>query len=364
MGTPLIERISGQTFNILNQLHNRNNIIAYVENDDDIPFWNYFFSNQKVPITITTAGNNDKRGKQSVLDYSNRLSKEFILCVDSDFDYLHQGKTEQSKLIIDNQFIFHTYVHSIENYKCYSSILNKVIIDACYTTDNINFNFIGFLEKYSKIIYDIFIYFIYFEQKYNIELELYTKEKDQKQIELSEIQFNEWEITYKPIHNFPLKQGLNKIIKIADLITNEAKAEEELIKLKLIIDNKIGELPTIDTEILSKIKDDLMNLGVSSENTYLFIQGHTLLNNVVLRFLNPISRKIISDKTSGFYEQAKNEANVKKKENINNNRLHFEKLIIPIKTGLLNNKYFSECPFLEKIVEDRNNFINNNWIID
>ena len=107
-----------------------------------------------------------------------------------------------------------------------------------------------------------------------------------------------------------------------------------------------------------------MNLGVSNKNTYLFIQGHTLLNNVVLRFLNPIFNRIISNKKSSFFEQAKNETNIKKRENIENNRLHFEKLIIPIETVLLNNKYFLECPFSEKIIEDINNFISDNWTTD
>ena len=299
METPLIERISGHTFKIVNLLHNRTNIRAYVEDDADVPFWYYYFSKQKMPVIITAVGN-DKRGKQIVLNYADRLSKEFILCVDSDFDYLHQRKTEQSKLIIDNQFIFHTYLHSIENYKCYASILNNVIVGATNTTENINFNFINFLENYSEKIYEIFIYFIYFEQKYKIEEELYTKEREKKQVELSEIQFNEWEIIQKPIHKFLLDDGINKIIKITDLIINEAKGEEELRELKNKIKNEINKLPSIEPDILSKLKDDLMILGVSKINTYLFIKGHTLMDNVVLRFLTPIYRRIISQRISNF----------------------------------------------------------------
>ena len=60
---------------------------------------------------------------------------------------------------------------------------------------------------------------------------------------------------------------------------------------------------------------------------------------------------------ANFYEQAKNEEDIKKKENIDNIRLHFEKLITPIKTELKGNKYFFECPFSEKIIGDINNFI-------
>lgn len=357
MGTSLVGRINGQTFDSLNHFHNRRTITVYVENEDDIPFWNFFFSKRNLPTVIKTA-TNGKRGKQSVLDFADRLTKEFILCVDSDFDYLHNGKTQQSRLITTNPYIFHTYIHSIESYKCFAEILGNVLVDATFTKNEISFNYVSFLKSYSSIIYNIFLFFMFYEQKYQIEFDNFTIEKQRKTTELSENELNIWINSNKPEHLFPLEEGLNRLIEISPLILNNTQGEKELAKLENLINEKINALPVPDTTSFEQLKNELSNLGLEKQNTYLFIQGHTLFRNVVMQFLKPLYNRIISTSRTQFHSEIRNTSDNKKKENIDNNLRHYEKLLTPIKIALSNHKYFDNCPFAEKIFNDIDLFLD------
>ena len=53
-----------------------------------------------------------------------------LLCVDSDFDFLFNGATEQSRLIRDSRYMFHTYTYATENYLCYAPSLHNVCVKA------------------------------------------------------------------------------------------------------------------------------------------------------------------------------------------------------------------------------------------
>ncbi len=359
MGTSLVNRINGQTFSWLNTLHNRQTITIYVENDDDVPFWNFFFSKRKLPTKITPATTGDKRGKKSVLDFADRLSKEFLLCVDSDFDYLFNCNTEQSRQIINNPFIFHTYIHSIESFKCYLDILENVFVDATRTKNGINFNIDSFINTYSEKIYDLFIKFLYYEQKYQVEYEQFSALKKQKENELSGRNLETWINSNKPIHVFPLENGLNNTILISPLLLNDTQANNELLKLEQKIQTKNITIPEPDSGILDQLKVELAGFGLEKLNTYLFIQGHLLFENVVLRFLSPLFNKVISNKRTIFYAEINAETDVKMKENIENNLRHFESLIMPIQIALESHKYYDVCPFSIRIMNDIDNYISN-----
>ena len=88
---------------------------------------------------------------------------------------------------------------------------------------------------------------------------------------------------------------------------NRKKHLESLQKsVNLQIDALEKQFPN-DIEPVIKIGKELNQLGVNSENTYLFIQGHTIENSVVLMFLNALCRILQSEKEKQIKENAKHE---------------------------------------------------------
>ena len=71
-----------------NKLLDRTTIRVYVENEDDVPFWKYFFTKANIDTVISPASKgNLERGKKTVLFYENQANASLLLCVDSDYDY-------------------------------------------------------------------------------------------------------------------------------------------------------------------------------------------------------------------------------------------------------------------------------------
>jgi hypothetical protein len=146
---------------------------------------------------------------------------------------------------------------------------------------------------------------------------------------------------------------------ISPLLLNDTQANNELLKLEQKIQTKNITIPEPDSGILDQLKVELAGFGLEKLNTYLFIQGHLLFENVVLRFLSPLFNKVISNKRTIFYAEINAETDVKMKENIENNLRHFESLIMPIQIALESHKYYDVCPFSIRIMNDIDNYISN-----
>ena len=100
----------------------------YVESYEDISFWYSIlkdYESSKVKFDIQLPSNDSlAKGKSKALKRHTDLltigvGKRLIICIDSDYDYLHQDKTEQSRLVNQSDFIFQTYAYSIENLRCF-----------------------------------------------------------------------------------------------------------------------------------------------------------------------------------------------------------------------------------------------------
>jgi len=368
MGTSIVDRLNGKTFQSKNELYNKQVIQVYVENEEDVPFWKYFFDKRNLKTKISPADKGSvERGKQSVLAFADKVNKHFVLCVDSDFDYLLQNGTTQSKLVNNNPYIFHTYTHSIESFKCYSGILHKVVVDSTLN-DNETFDYTSFLEEYSNVIFDLFVYFFYFEKKHQIAFENYSIQCGIEEKRQSKNDFFKWKQNHEPIHVFPLENGFNKNIKILNQIKDKNDITIQLDLLKKQIEQTLSTLPSIDKSELNTLKDELFELGVIQSNTYLFIQGHVLLNNIVLMFLNPIFNLLKDNVFDEYTNAKKNTTDTKKHEHIENVREHYKKIVFTSKRDemstiervLFNHKYFDECPFAEKIFNSIDSYTRNN----
>ncbi len=355
MGKQIDDKLNEATFRNENELHDKKIIRVYVENDEDVPFWKFFFDKRNLKTKITPAQKGIiERGKQSVLHFADRAGKYFVLCVDSDFDYLLQNSTKQSELVNCNPYIFHTYIHSIESYKCYAETLQSVIIEATLI-DNDIFDCVSFLEEYSKTIFDLFVYFFYFEKKHCIEFEKFTTIKFSNAIS-------------HPIHQFPLKESFNKNIALSK-IDISGHGKEQLNELQKKINETLSDLPKIAEQELLQIKNELSELGVNEYNTYLFIQGHALHDNVVLKFLNSIFDNLKNEQLDVYKSAKQTTIDNGKLENMDKERENYKKIaftskkdeMTTIERVLFNHKFFEKCPFSSNILNDIDKYINSNF---
>ena len=97
---------------------------VYVEGYEDVAFWRGIFDHFQNPylrfeISVPDRGDLPK-GKKVLLSMIPRSGEELLLSVDSDFDYLFAGRTEQSSEVIGAKFMFHTYAYATEHYNRYA----------------------------------------------------------------------------------------------------------------------------------------------------------------------------------------------------------------------------------------------------
>jgi Protein of unknown function (DUF4435) len=338
-----------------NQIFNRNTVQVYVENEEDVPFWKYFFTKYDIETSVSPASKGHLQGgKSAVMSLENNVNKFFLLCVDSDNDYMMQRQTTLSRRVIDNPYIFETYLHSMESYRCYSKYLHDIVVDAVLVDKKI-FDFELFLEEYSKIIYELFIKFIYFEKKHQLNAEAYRIEYEPQKTVVTEDELQVWQNDNKiSAHIFSQNKNFCPAIKVSSPIKIADNGQSALDDLKIRVDAAYGNLPTVSPQDLDKIKTDLATLGITPQNTYLFIQGHTLYDNVVKPILNTVADNLKSKKLVEFATNAKHDTQAKEKLN------EYKKIVFKAKKDELtaverswfNAKYYAQCPFTTKIEDD------------
>lgn len=265
MGSRLTNNVTSKYFHAANHLRpkwKKMKIIAYVESYDDIAFWRDILGEFETDDTgfeiVLPSRSNLSRGKKSAImnNLGKNLGTSLIACVDADYDYLVGDHNEFSKSMLDNPFVVHTYVYAIENYHCYAPSLHNVCTTATLN-DHQLFDFEAFLEEYSRTIYDLFIWQVWFHRVGRA---------------------NEFPMT--SFNNFVSAKKIN--------IQNP---EETLEHIRRDSNRKIASFQHNCPEAKGKIqplKEELRSLGVTPENTYLYIQGHNLVENVVLAVLIPV----------------------------------------------------------------------------
>jgi hypothetical protein len=114
--------------------------VAFVEGKDDKPFWHAIFEHAGLRVNVITGTNNVNNkgtcGKQECLKYFLFASKKFIVCIDSDYDYLRNTHPEWNP----HHYLLQTYTYAIENHYLAS---NPALHD--------------FLREYSHVIYYPFL---------------------------------------------------------------------------------------------------------------------------------------------------------------------------------------------------------------
>ena len=264
--------------NSMKQKAAKRRIIAYVESYDDILFWRSILSDFEddtryfevmLPSRTTL-----QRGKRSVLMnlLCNKTGKDMIACVDADYDYLLQETTLESRIINNNRYVFHTYAYAIENLQCYAPSLHNVCVMATLN-DHAIFDFKKFLREFSIIIFPLFVWSVWHYRR-----GLYRK----------------FTIT-----------DLNKILEIGKV--NIYHPETTLNILKNKIEKRCIMMRRVyhnSENSYTQLKDELIELGVTPESTYLYIQGHHLFDKIVSPIITTVCNILIRERETEIRRQA------------------------------------------------------------
>ncbi len=291
---------------------------VYVEGYDDVAFWRGIFDDfesDRLTFEISVPPRPDlAKGKKVLLGMLPESNEESVLCVDSDFDYLFDGATEQSRLVNSSQFMFHTYTYATENYLCYGPSLHNVCAKATKNDTRI-FDFESFLIAYSRIIYPLFLWYAYSarlgsESRYTL--------LDFK---------NSVKINYLEVEN---------------------GGEATLEWLRRQVKRRLASLQQAHPESVKEIEDfgrQLRHKALFPENTYLFMHGHTLMDNVVMVMLNAVCDKL--KQISGYNISQ----SIRRGVSLGNEVSNYRNAVRSVRDMLLSNEGYKEC-FLYKQLRD------------
>ncbi len=240
----------------------RKRIVAYVESYDDVSFWSHLLSqynSEKFYFQVMLPSKTSlAKGKKVAMmnELGMGLGGHMIACVDSDYDYLLQGKTSTSRRIISSPYVLHTYAYAIENYQCYAGSLHGVCVKSTLN-DHPMIDFEAFFRLYSQIIYPLFLWNIWFYRKR--ELSVFSM------------------------------QDFCQVVRLDPV--SVPHPEDALEQLRIRVEKKRVWLTRRYPQALPDLdimQPELERLGVTRDNCYLFIQGHHLKENVVMKLLSPV----------------------------------------------------------------------------
>lgn len=282
MSRRLKENLSSRYLEAANRLNSKNarrKITAYVESYDDVFFWRTVLSpleTDKVyfQVMLPTRSPHLERGKKAVLMnlLSGKMGENLIACVDADYDYLIQGATQTSQLVTRNPYVFHTYTYAIENLQCYAPSLHDVCV-AVTLNDHDIFDMAEFLRQYSQAVFPLFVWNIWYYRT--------PKYKDFTITDFSRV---------IELGNFSLRH-----------------APELLARVRRKVGVKVGQLKRLNPnarESYQQTKEQLRQLGVTADNTYLYIQGHHLFDKVVLPMLVKVCDQLVRERQTEISRQS------------------------------------------------------------
>ena len=265
MAKRLIEHITTDYLGAAQRLNSkrlRKKIVVYVESYDDILFWRDLLSDVEndqyyfevmLPSRLSLV-----KGKKSALmnTLGHGLGGNMIACVDADYDYLMQGATEVSRMVCRNPYVFHTYTYAIENFQCFAPSLHNVCVMSTLNDHDI-FDFEAFLAAFSKIIFPLFVWSIWCYRNQN--------------------------------HTIFSMLDLCQTIAMNDI--NLDNPESDLQRVARRVNVKISWLQRRFPEAkggYQVVRDELVQLGVTPETTYLYVRGHDVFDKIVSPLIDEV----------------------------------------------------------------------------
>ena len=318
MSNRLKDNLNSKYFEAANALRSkkaRHRIVAYVESYDDIYFWrtvlSEFEDDKRYFEVMLPSKVNLTRGKKSVLMNfleGEPLGKDMIACVDADYDYLLQGATTSSKQVLGSPFVFHTYVYAIENFQCYAPSLHNVCVSVTLNDHRI-FDFREYFRQFSEILFPLFV----------------------------------WSVMVYRNGNYPhfTITDFNRIADPGGFTVHNPQASLENVRRK--VHTKINELqrhyPDAKEEYL-KTKDDIRELGVTAQTTYLYIQGHHLFDTVVAPILSKVCNLLRQERQNEIYHASAHQTQKRNEMTCYENSLQDIKVMLKKNTGYMASEQF------------------------
>ena len=256
-------------------------IVAYVESYDDVFFWRSIlkkFENEEYYFEVMLPSRTSlSRGKKSALMnmLGPGLGEYMIACVDADYDWLLQGSTEMSRIVCTNPYVIHTYAYAIENYQCYAPNLHTICVMSTLN-DRVMIDLNAFMSEYSSIIWPLFVW-------------------------------NIWCYRYNNYSEFTMSDFC-EVVTFRDV--NPYHPENTLQAVKNRVNKKIAWLQRIFPEgkkTYAPLRAELLNMGLTPETTYLFMQGHSVFENVVMPLLTPVCTLLRKEREREIVKLAEHE---------------------------------------------------------
>lgn len=254
----------------LNGLRKRRCIIAYVEGYDDIFFWrsllNELETEEAYFEVMLPSRHSLQKGKKVALmtAISRGLGPNLIVCCDADYDFLQQGSTGVSKMVCNNPYVFHTHVYAIENFQCYAPSLHTVCVMATLNDHSV-FDFEAFMTAFSQIVFPLFVWSI-------------------------------WCYRYGFFGRFSMADMAN-VVQISDASIHNPN--QTLEKLRNRVRQKASWLQNhlqAARGTYKEMEQSLLKLGVTPENTYLYMRGHDVFEKVVYPLVGAVCRMLTSER--------------------------------------------------------------------
>ena len=270
-----------ESANKLRSKRMKKRIVAYVESYDDVFFWRSIlkkFENDEYYFEVMLPSRTSlSRGKKSALMnmLGPGLGEYMIACVDADYDWLLQGATEMSKTVCSNPYVIHTYAYAIENYQCYAPNLHTICVMSTLN-DRIMIDLNAFMSEYSSIIWPLFVW-------------------------------NIWCYRYNNYSEFTMSDFC-EVVTFRDV--NPYHPENTLQAVKNRVNKKIAWLQRRFPEgkkTYAPLRAELLNLGLTPETTYLFMQGHSVFENVVMPLLTPVCTLLRKEREREIVKLAEHE---------------------------------------------------------
>ena len=327
----LRDNLTSSYFEAANRLQSkraRRKVVAYVESYDDVFFWRQILSQFETDtlyfeIMLPSRMQHLERGKKAVLMrlLSGKTGQSMIACVDADYDYLIQGKTETSRAVISNPYVFHTYAYAIENMQCYAPSLHEVCV-AVTLNDHSIFDMEEYLRQYSRAIYPLFVWNIWYYRTPH---------------------YNEFTLTdflriIEP-GGFTLSNPWEPINRVRQ------KAEKKVAQLWRIHPN--------EKRSYQQVEASLTTLGVTPDNTYMYIQGHHLFDKVVVPMLSKVCEKLVRQRQSEIARESVHGTQRRNELSCYTNSL------TDITSMLKKNAGFMRSPQFHQIEKDLKTFVEN-----
>ena len=303
----------------------RRRVKVFVEGYEDVAFWRGIFDHFPNPylrfeISVPTRKDLPK-GKKVLLSMAEEANEEMLLCMDSDFDYLFDDEDEVSRQIVESPFMFHTYTYATENYLCYAPSLHNVCVKAV-KNDTYIFDFEQFMADYSRTIYPLFLWYVYSASR-----------KTENVLPLIDFK-SAVRIGYIDLEN----NGENTIAWL------QRNIERKTASLVEEHPEMAAEIPAFAERIRAK--------GVEPELTYLFMHGHTLMDNVMLPVLSGVCEKLRQISLSKIICSSKEGIALK------NEMSNYTNTLRSIRDVLLDNENYTSSPLYKRLKADIQRYID------